>query len=253
MLVLLAACRPLVGTLEQTDVYAEPLDTTYVVGAYVRPDAPRGPGAPWALLLDGDVHLETAARQLDAAVRRGEADPIVIVGVGNQDTRERDYTTPFEVDVMPTDDWTEWAGGVDPFFGWVEGELVPEREAALDVGGAPEDRGVVGHSYGGLATVWLLLHHGDRWGRFGAVSPSSWWDQGAPFTWEEQASTVAGRAHFSIGSVEGPPMNSLFDALVDRLDAHEPLDLTSRVFEGHDHRSVLNKAFGDAFSELYPP
>jgi hypothetical protein len=48
-------------------------------------------------------------------------------------------------------------------------------------------------------------------------------------------------------------MNSLFDALVDRLDAHEPLDLTSRVFEGHDHRSVLNKAFGDAFSELYPP
>lgn len=243
----LGCAAPLVGVLDHERVEVVALGTTYTVGSYVRDDAPRGEGAPWLLVLDGDVLLERAAAQLDREVAAGRAEPLVLVGVGNQATRECDYTPPTELEEIPEGGC---AGGIAPFFDWVVGELVPEREAALDVGGDHGARRLTGHSYGGLATTWALYHHNDVWSGYGVVSPSLWWDRGQPFSWEDDSGPLDGRVHLNIGSVEGLPMNALFEAFSAELAARGDLHVSDRVFEGYDHYAVLERAFADVIVEL---
>ena len=240
------------GVLVEDTIGSQALDTRYYLGTYVHPDAELGPGAPWLLLLDGDIALERTAALLDREVARGRARPIVLVGLGRQSTRTRDYTTVPELPLDPDEEWDpRWGGGVEPFFAFVDDKVVPRVEEDLDIGGDPEARGVAGHSFGGLATLWALTHDRATFRRFGASSPSLWWDEGAAFDWpipEDADATL----YVSMGSTEVPPMNVLFDAYVERLALDPSVDTTPHVYQGLDHYSVIDHSLPDILSNLWP-
>ncbi len=250
---------PLEGTLERSEIHAKSLNTYYQLGTYIHPDAELSPGAPWLLVLDGDVALESVAAHLDREAAEGRAEPVVLVGIGNQDTRELDYTTYPELDPDPSYDWSEQMGGIEPFFAWVIDEIVPSVEADLGIGGSADSRGVTGHSLGGLATLWVLAHQQEHFRRFGAVSPSLWYDDGIPFVWEAEmaawAEPPSGRLFLSMGGTEIPGMNDLFDEFVQRLGArsYPELAVEHQVYPGHDHLSVVFEAFPDVLRWLFPP
>lgn len=249
---LAAGCAPTLDgelTIEQLD--AGELGT-YRYATYVHPEAELGPGTPWLLVTDGDIAMEEAARALDRQVRRGNAAPVVLVGIGRQAHRDRDYTP---LPTTPRDDALEWdprwGGGIEPFFAFVRDTVVPKAEGELGIGGSPEDRGIFGHSLGGLATCWAVVNERDTFRRFAASSPSLWWDAAVPFAWTQpEGPAVAMFA--SVGSTEVPPMNVLFDAYVEELADEPDLALEVRHFAGHTHFTAPRRALDEALPTLFP-
>jgi predicted alpha/beta superfamily hydrolase len=240
---LFSACTRPAGELTREDVYAAPLDTTYELSVYTPLDAPTGPGARWVLLLDGDVWIEEAAVQLDGAVARGEADPVVLVGIGKQSTRSRDYT-PWPSDGVPEASAGS-SGEIEAFFGWLV-EWVPAFEAERGLGGDRSLRGLAGHSYGGLATAWALFHANPTWARYGVVSPSLWWDDGVAFTWE--ADLEGAEVAVVYGALEEATVLSLADAFAADLAARRDVRASERVVAGDDHYTV---AVRHAWAEVF--
>ncbi len=249
----LVGCAPgLEGVLTVEQLPSEALGTTYQYATYVHPDAVLAPGAPWLLVTDGDQALEHAAESLDREVRRGNAAPVVLVGIGRQASRDRDYTPWPETPADGVDDWDpDWGGGIEPFFDFVHEVVVPKAEGELGIGGAPEDRGVFGHSLGGLAAVWASTFDRATFRRFGASSPSLWWDAAVPLSWERPAEPPV-TLFTSIGSTEVPPMNVLFEAYVEAVARDRAVALEVRRYHGRDHFTAPDKALGDALSALFP-
>jgi hypothetical protein len=240
----LVGCAGLDGVLVTTEVEALPLGTTYTQSVYTPPGADTGPGAPWVLLLDGDVWTEEAASQLDRAVRRGDADPLVLVGLGHQATRTRDYT-PF-----PSDGVAEASAGsvgeIVPFFDWVLDEWLPALEADTGWGGDRRARTLTGHSYGGLATAWVMSHHTDAFGCYGAVSPSLWWDDGAALGWTYPLDGASAAVVY--GAVEDSSLVGLAHAWAASLASQGDGEITERRLEGGDHITVpLRQGWGVVF------
>lgn len=243
------ACAPEPeGTLEILEVEAESLDTTYQQSVYRHPEADTRPGAPWLLLLDGDVWAEDAALQLDRAVRRGLASPRVVVGLGNQRTRDRDYT-PWPSDGVPEASAGS-AGEVDAWFSWVLTEWLPAFEAETGLGGARESRSIAGHSYGGLATTWALYHTNDAFSCYGVVSPALWWDDGAALAYE--ADLDAARVAVVYGALEVASIAGLAHALAEQLARREDVRASEVRLEGDDHLTVAQRRAWGAVFEACP-
>ncbi len=240
----LAGCAALDGTLVTTEVDASPLGTTYTQTVYTPPGAPTGPGAPWVLLLDGDEWTESAAEQLDRAVRRGDAAPRVVVGLGHQPTRARDYT-PFPSDGVAAASAGK-VGEIVPFFDWLLGEWLPALEADTGWGGARSARTLTGHSYGGLATAWALSHHAEVFGCYGAVSPSLWWDDGAPLGWTFPLDGASVAVVY--GAVEDASIAGLAHAWAEDLADQNDGAVTEQRMAGGDHLTVpLRQGWGVVF------
>jgi predicted alpha/beta superfamily hydrolase len=73
-------------------------------------------------------------------------------------------------------------GGAEDFLTALTEELVPSVESRYDVDRL--HRGLVGFSFGGLFGLYTLLHRPDEFSHYLVGSPSLWWDNGLPFTWE---------------------------------------------------------------------
>ncbi len=232
------------------DVVAESLDSTYTLSIYIPPELEGVSGAPWLLVLDGEYgHIE--ADISDQLIAGGQAAPHVMIGIGNADLRDRDYT--------PTEISDEPSGGLDDFVGWLRDDLIPELEAELDIGGAPALRGLHGHSYGGLATTIALLTYPDLWSRFGATSPSLYWDGAMVFGVEEAFASenddLPMRLYCSMGELEAPAMNPLFEEFTERLDrrGYPGLEMKAEVIDNHDHFSSWEVAYERLVPHLFPP
>lgn len=248
-LLLLAACGPDNPSPEHFTLTSDALGTDYEVRVYASEqlDLTAGP-LPWILVLDGQYlysERDIAERLMD----RGEAAPHLVVGIGNDDTRDRDYT--------PTEDEVGTGGWAD-FFAFVESEVIPWVETEYPVGGTPELRALTGHSYGGLATVTSMFRQQDLFGCFGATSPSLFWDEGEPFAMESDYAAnnddLAARVYLSMGALEQTPMNALFNTFVDRLDgrAYPGLELKSKVWYGHEHYSSVAPAYAEVTAHCFP-
>lgn len=241
------------NTVESREVYAEPLDTTYTVTVYVPPELEGASGAPWLLVLDGEWG-QSEANISDRLIVRGDAAPHVLVGIGNSSVRGRDYSP---TDPDPDDEYE--SGGLDAFVSWLQGELIPDIEAELDIGGEPALRGLHGHSYGGLATATAMLRYQDTWTRFGATSPSLFWDDAVIFAFEEDYaatnSDLPVRAYLGIGALEVPPMNVLFEVFTERLDGrgYPGLALEHEVLRNREHFSSWERAYARLIPHLFPP
>lgn len=132
---------------------------------------------PVAYVLDGSEHFASFSgliQYLSEANGNMVCPDMIVVGINNTD-RTRDLTPTngtTDYENKPTTSF-KTSGGGEHFTAFLEKELMPYIESKYPV--APF-RMLVGHSFGGLTAVNILIHHTDLFKAYIIVDPSMWWD-----------------------------------------------------------------------------
>lgn len=224
-------------------------------------DSLRGP-FPTFYVLDGNAFFASAAEIYRGHTLQGEWPHLMIVGVGYPETspsifslgytinRTRDYTPTRVVGEGPV---AEAAGHAAEFMTFLKDELMPTIESRYR--GDPNDRGIGGHSLGGLFTTYALMHEPGLFSKYWLGSPSLWWDNHTAWKWvvpAVKASTQPqGRAFLTVGGEEGFMVTDM-KGLADTLRRRFPkLQSASRVYTGESHVTVISGAVSNALRYLY--
>ncbi len=127
---------------------------------------------PVAYILDGDVMLNTL-HTVHSYYSGGFMPEMILIGISNAENRTRDLTTsnPTEQNGIGND---QEYGGAEKFTEFIESELIPFIENNYPV---TNYRTLIGHSYGGLFTVNMLLKHSQLFENYIAIDPSMDWDE----------------------------------------------------------------------------
>lgn len=182
-------------------------------------------------------------------------------------------------DLTPTEDraWLEamlrlrpglaadGSGGAHNFLRFIQEELLPFVHANYRV--EPNDSVIAGYSFGGLFSLYALLHAPGTFRRYLIGSPSIWWDPKTVFEYEAQYardhSDLPARVFLSAGSLEesmpqpfrGQPAAFVSNmlSLATRLQGrgYQGLDLKTHVFEGEIHASGAPAAMSRGLREVF--
>lgn len=189
-----------------------------LISVPARPAPPDG--YPVVYLIDGNLHFGITVDTARIQARWPEVRDPVIVGIGYPtdsvtsalDVRNKDLTSPTS-DAWLQQGWVkemrskvEQFGGVDAYLATIEREVKPRVAARVKID--PNDQTLMGHSLGGLTTLYALFTAPSRFRNYVAVSPSIWWDGGAVLAQEAQftdavkAGKVDARVMISVGGEE---------------------------------------------------
>jgi len=174
----------LLGQTNQTDFFLQKIGTLDSVYSktlkeqrefYVQLPADYTPTSnekyPVVYVLDGKVLLPTVNNVL-SFYSGGFMPEMVIVGISNAKNRMRDLTTSKVAEMygMP---FEQEHGEAANFSKFIETELIPFVENKYPV---TKFRTLIGHSYGGLFTLYSLVHHPQLFSNYLAIDPSLDWD-----------------------------------------------------------------------------
>jgi predicted alpha/beta superfamily hydrolase len=126
---------------------------------------------PVVFVLDGEVFLPTV-NDVQNYYSGGFTPEMVIVGISNDKNRMRDLTTS-KVTEMYGSPFKQENGEAANFSKFIETELIPFVENKYPV---TNFRTLIGHSYGGLFTIYTLIHHPQLFSNYLAIDPSLDWD-----------------------------------------------------------------------------
>ncbi|CAM4385782.1 hypothetical protein SAMN06265348_11426 [Pedobacter westerhofensis] len=132
---------------------------------------------PILYLLDAESHFSSVTgmiQQLSEINGNSVLPEMIVVGIPNKD-RTRDLT--------PTNALTgpegkkypmfKKSGGGEKFVAFIEKELMPHIDSLY----APSpQRSIIGHSFGGLTVMNIMIHHPELFNQYVAIDPSMWWD-----------------------------------------------------------------------------
>ena len=127
---------------------------------------------PVTYILDGDVMLN-ALHTVHSYYSGGFMPEMILVGISNGEHRARDLTTS-ELSERRGQAYNQENGEAEKFTQFIESELIPFVEDKYPV---TNYRTLIGHSYGGLFTVNMLLKHTDVFENYLAIDPSMDWDK----------------------------------------------------------------------------
>lgn len=126
---------------------------------------------PVVYVLDGEVFLPSV-NNVQNFYSGGFMPEMVIVGISNTINRIRDLTTS-EVTELYGRPFELQNGKASDFINFIQTELIPFVEHKYPV---TNFRTLIGHSYGGLFTIYTLLNHPDLFSNYIAIDPSLDWD-----------------------------------------------------------------------------
>jgi predicted alpha/beta superfamily hydrolase len=203
--------------------------------------AKSGQSYPVLYVLDGwHFPLMTFIQQNNVYSKR--MGPVIIVNVSHGATgymalRARDFTpttTPKEAS----------SGGAAAFLDFLEHELIPFVDRTWRT--VPTDRGLLGHSYGGLFAIYALEQRPALFQRIVAVSPALEWDGRLLLTAARdrlRRLSAPVRLDLSVGD-DGDNTDST-TAFAKILDELKPagLDYRFTVYRGENHNSVRLVSF----------
>lgn len=215
---------------------------------------------PVVYLLDADYSFPIAHAVAWHLIERNHLPPVLVVGIAYagppayRANRTRDYTPTF----VPTGgygpEYQRVSGGAPHFLDFIEKELIPFVDSSYRVSG---DRTLVGHSYGGLFSLWTALTRPTLFRRVLAVSPSIWYDDTMLLRLEASRRAEGGRLperlYMTAGDLENPRMASDLRALAARLRERGDTSarLRAEVLEGETHNSIFAGAFGRGLRWLF--
>jgi enterochelin esterase-like enzyme len=105
----------------------------------------------------------------DTAIRAGEVEPLIIVGIYNTgDRRLAEYT--------PERDGKMGGGEAAQYGLTLTREILPFIASRYRVRTDRDSTGLGGSSLGGLVTLYLGLRHATQFGKLAVLSPSVWWN-----------------------------------------------------------------------------
>lgn len=194
-----------VGVMDS--LYSELLKESRKVYIQVPPsfDPSKNQKYPVVFILDGEVFLPTV-NEVQNYYSGGFTPEMVLVGISNDQNRVRDLT-PSTISTKYGMPFNEENGGADKFYGFLEKELIPFIESKYPV---TNFRTVIGHSYGGLFTVYTLFNHSDLFANYLAIDPS--------LDWDDQKLLKEGREVLASGKYEN---KALFMSLSGQLHMQE--------------------------------
>lgn len=137
---------------------------------------------PLVIVLDGEFEHEIAAATARFYAAMSQLPPLIVVGIRNTD-RTRDLTPAARAGFTVPPELTT-AGGAERFFSFLSHELLPQLSRTYRV--APM-RVLIGHSLGGLFSLFTLARQPDLFTGYVVMEPSTWWNNQYEL---EQASVV---------------------------------------------------------------
>jgi len=126
---------------------------------------------PVVYVLDGEVFLPTVYN-VHSFYSGGFMPEMIIVGISNAKNRVRDLTIS-KVTEMYGMPFEQENGEAANFCKFLETKLIPYIENKYPV---TNFRTLIGHSYGGLFTVYTLINHSHLFSNYIAIDPSLDWD-----------------------------------------------------------------------------
>jgi predicted alpha/beta superfamily hydrolase len=188
---------------------------------------------------------------------------VIVVGIASAtehpQRRSFDYT--------PRDDSSAWAkralqggvpfGGADAFLRVLKEEIIPLVDRTYRT---TSDRGIHGHSMGGLFVAYAMLEAPDLFTRYAMTSPSLWWNERMIITREpefaKQHPVFPKHIFVSIGSEEDSAMAAVMYQFARRLCGsfskgyYKGLELIVESIPGEEHQSPV--PHWRAMRALYP-
>ncbi|HAU3991343.1 TPA: alpha/beta hydrolase, partial [Legionella pneumophila] len=134
---------------------------------------------PIIYLLDADYSFALAKQISEHLSDRNRINDSIIVGIAYANPNEykknrtRDYTPSYVSSGGYGSEYQKYSGGAEAFYRFIYSELIPYLHQTYRVN---QNSTFVGHSYGGLFGVYLLIHHPEVFNHYIIVSPSLWYD-----------------------------------------------------------------------------
>lgn len=189
---------------------------------------------------------------------------VIVVGIASA----TDHGQRRGFDYTPLTDDSSWTkarlpdgsppdGGADAFLRVLKEEIIPLIDRTYRTTG---DRGIHGHSLGGLFVAYTMLKAPDLFTRYAMTSPSLWWNDRMIVTGEPEFArrhpVFPKHVFLSIGSDEGSAMAAVMYQFAARLCSsfskgyYEGLDLMVESIPGEEHQSPV--PHWRAMRALYP-
>jgi hypothetical protein len=206
---------------------------------------------PVLYVLDG-WHFPLMAFIQQNSVYSKRMGPVIIVNVSHGATdymalRARDFTptrTPKEAN----------SGGAPAFLDFLEHELIPFVDRTWRT--IPTDRGLLGHSYGGLFAIYALEQRPALFQRIVAASPALEWDGRLLLTAARdrlRKLPAPVRLDLSVGDEsDNTASTTAFAKILDELKP-SGLDYRFTVYRGENHNSVRLVSFPAGLYWAYRP
>jgi predicted alpha/beta superfamily hydrolase len=219
--------------------------------------ATSGKSYPVLFVLDG-WHFPFMAALQNNNVYSGRMPPVIIVNLGHgrnvnpMPLRARDFT-PTRVAAEPT------SGGAAAFLAFLEKEIIPLIDRTYRTN--PADRGLLGHSLGGLFALYVLEERPGLFQRIVAASPVADWDHDLLFKGMAKLKNLPHpvRLDLSTGDDEhdvyGFDITAATTAFARKLDELKPTNLEYRFtsYPGENHNSVRFASFAPGLYWVYRP
>jgi len=166
---------------------------------------------PSVYILDGEVFLPTVNNVL-RFYSGGFMPEMVIVGISNDKNRMRDLTTSKVTELygMP---FEQENGDAAHFTNFIETELIPFIENKYPV---TNFRTLIGHSYGGLFTMYTLINHPELFTNYVAIDPS--------LDWDDQQLLAEAQSKLSNNRYEGKSLFMSLSGQLHRQDSKVTID-----------------------------
>ncbi len=179
--------------------------------------------------------------------------PVIIVNVSQGSSgdvmalRARDFT-PTKTSREPG------SGGAAAFLDFLEHELIPFVDRTYRT--IPSDRGLLGHSYGGLFAIYCMEERPTLFQRIVAASPSVGWDDRLLVkAARTKLRNLPGPVRLDISAGDDGDVTADATALAKALDEVKPLGFDYRftVYHGESHNSVWLVSFPAGLYWVYRP
>jgi predicted alpha/beta superfamily hydrolase len=169
---------------------------------------------------------------------------LVCIDFRGDNKRNRDYT--------PTKNGDE-TGEAESFFNFISSQLDTELQIRGVINSTSE-KGIIGHSISGLASVYAFLTQNDYFHYFAIGSPSLWWDSYSIFAIEKDFrnvnSNASSKIFMGVGYQEDLGMQNAFEALTDILDENYPgINLKTHLSKG-GHMSSRSETINEGLKYL---
>jgi hypothetical protein len=186
----------------------------------------------------------------------GRMGPVIMVNIGHVPAAEAMRLRSIDFTPTPMPRWPEGGHAAD-FLEFLEHEVLPliERTYHAD----PADRGLLGHSLGGLFALYALIERPGLFQRIVSASPAADWDDRALFRLaREKLQGLPAPVRLALSAGDEPDVfghditgsTADFAALLTQLKvAH--LEFSHTHFPGENHNSIRLVSFPSALYWVY--
>ncbi|MFC4099813.1 alpha/beta hydrolase [Paenibacillus xanthanilyticus] len=213
---------------------------------------------PVVYIQDGATLARNCFNQLEHKFIAGELPEVILVGI-EPINRNDDYT-PWPAKSL-TGTYADFGGKGDDYLDYLAETLKPHIDQAYRTESTAAHTAIIGASFGGMITLYAAFRKPHVFGRFGALSPSVWYERFLTFVHETPLPQADQKIYMSVGNLEGIHKTSIQRHMVPYShDARRALEhhglggdrLKFEVEEGGTHDQVFfAKHFVSALEWLY--